>query len=466
MAMTGHTMPESVELLCGLEERPAFLDALIVALQHVLAMFVGIITPPVILGEALKLPAEDTAYLVSTALLVSGIGTILQTRRIGPVGSGLLSVQGTSFAFIPPILAAAGTVMAAGGGVREALGVAFGVSAATAPLIIILSRCVHRVRRLFTPIVTGTVVALIGLTLLQVAATNVGGGLEAKADGSFGSVKNLGLAAIVVVTILVFSCCGSRQLRMLSVIIGLLVGDLIGIAMGGVDFSNMRSVPALAIPMPFRFGLGLRPEAVVPFAFTYVVSSVEAVGDLTATAALSGQTVSGPAFTERLRGGLLADGISSMLGACLGCSPTTTFAQNNGVIQLTGVGSSYVGRFIGGLLVLMGLVPAVGVLVQAMPRAALGGATLIMFGLVAAAGVRILSGAPVSRRTAIIIAVSLGAGLGVSFVPELLSQLPALLRNTLSSGIATGGLCALILDNVVPHAHDIPNNRLGERNNE
>jgi xanthine permease XanP len=153
---------------------------------------------------------------------------------------------------------------------------------------------------------------------------------------------------------------------------------------------------------------------------------------------------------RRLRGGLLADGINSAIGACLGSFPTTTFAQNNGVIQLTGVGSRYVGRYIGALLALLGLIPAVGALVQAMPPAALGGATLIMFGMVAAAGVRILARVAANRRSAIILAVSLGTGLGVTFVPELLGQLPALLRNTLSSGIATGGLCALALNMVLP----------------
>ena len=141
------------------------------------------------------------------------------------------------------------------------------------------------------------------------------------------------------------------------------------------------------------------------------------------------------------------------MGSCLGSFPTSTFAQNNGVIQLTGVGSRHVGRFIGGLLALLGLIPAVGAMVQAMPPAALGGATLIMFGMVAVAGVRILSRVPPTRRSAIILALSLGAGLGVTFVPELLGQLPGLLRNTLSSGIATGGLCALLLNSLLPGEH-------------
>jgi xanthine permease XanP len=418
--LSEHTLPDSSELLFGLDERPALPDTLLVALQHVLAMFVGIITPPLIVGGALKLSAGDTAYLVSMSLFVSGVATFIQTSRFGPVGSGLLSVQGTSFTFISPILAATGAVIAAGGSTRAALGVAFGLSAAGAPLVILLSRFIQYAGRLITPIVTGTVVMLIGLTLLQVGATNVGGGFDAKGNGTFGSLENLGLAALVVIVVLVLSCCRSRHLRMLSVIIGLAAGYLAGIALGRVDFGALHATAAIVVPTPFRFGFGMQAAALIPFAFTYLITAVEAVGDLTATSTLSGQPISGPLFMQRLRGGLLADGINSALGACLGSFPTTTFAQNNGVIQLTGVGSRYVGRYIGALLALLGLIPAVGVLVQAMPPAALGGA------------------------------VSLGTGLGVTFVPELLSQLPALLRNTLSSGIATGGLCALVLNMVLP----------------
>jgi xanthine permease XanP len=448
--MNAHALADPSELLCGLDERPKLPDTLLVALQHVLAMFVGIITPPLIIGGALKLSAADTAYLVSMSLFVSGLGTFIQTSRFGPVGSGLLSVQGTSFTFISPILAATGAVIAAGGSTHAALGVALGLSAAGAPLVMVLSRFIQHAGRLITPIVTGTVVMLIGLTLLQVGATNVGGGFDAKGSGTFGSPANLGLAALVIVVVLILSCCRSRHLRMLSVIIGLAAGYGTAMALGRVDFSALHAAPAVMVPTPFRFGFGMQAAALIPFAFTYLISSVEAIGDLTATSTLSAQPISGPIFMQRLRGGLLADGISSLIGACLGSFPTTTFAQNNGVIQLTGVGSRYVGRYIGAMLALLGLIPAVGAVVQAMPPAVLGGATLIMFGMVAAAGVRILAHVAASRRSAIILAVSLGTGLGVTFVPELLSQLPALLRNTLSSGIATGGLCALLLNTILP----------------
>ena len=206
----------------------------------------------------------------------------------------------------------------------------------------------------------------------------------------------------------------------------------------------------MIVPRPFRYGFRFELSAFVPFVIMYVITVMESIGDLTATSTLTGQPISGPIYFRRLEGGLLADGINSVVGACLNSFPITTFAQNNGVIQLTGVGSRHVGIFIGVMLMVLGLVPAVGVIVQALPPAALGGATLIMFGMVAASGIRILARVSLNRRNSLILALSLGAGLGVTFVPELLQALPPLLKNTLSSGIATGGVSALLLNTVLP----------------
>jgi xanthine permease XanP len=217
-----------------------------------------------------------------------------------------------------------------------------------------------------------------------------------------------------------------------------------------VDLAPLRSASLLTVPIPFRYGIGFDLSAFVPFVLMYVITVMESIGDLTATSALSAQPITGPVYLQRLQGGLLADGINSAVGACLNSFPSTTFAQNNGVIQLTGVGSRYVGAFIGGFLILLGLAPVVGVLVQGLPPAALGGATLIMFGMVATSGIRILSRVTLNRRNSIILAISIGLGLGVTFVPDLLDALPPLLKSTLSSGIAIGGLSALMLNSSLP----------------
>jgi xanthine permease XanP len=378
-------------------------ETFLVALQHVFAVFVGIVTPPLLIAGALKLQGTEAAYLVSMSLFVSGAATILQTSRLGPVGSGLLSIQGTSFTFIAPIISVAGAAMAAGASADRALSVIFGLCMAGA-LVVML----------------------------------------------FGSLQNLGLAGFVLIVILGLNSSRSPRVRMLSVVLGLAAGYAAALALGRLDLTAVRGASLFSLPWPFRFGLSFEASAFPPFLFMYLITVMESIGDLTATSSLTGQPISGPLYFRRLQGGLLADGVNSFVGACLNSFPSTTFAQNNGVIQLTGVASRYVGLFIGGILMLLGLVPAVGALVQALPPSALGGATLILFGMVAASGIRILSQVPMNRRNSVILATSLGLGLGVTFVPQISQALPLLLRNALSSGIATGGMCALLLNIVLP----------------
>ena len=438
------------DLIYGLHDAPPLPKTLLVALQHVFAVFVGMITPPLIIAGALGLGAGDTAYLVSMSLFVSGAATILQTSRLGPIGSGLLSIQGTSFTFIAPVISTAAALIAAGSTAQQALGVVFGLCLAGALTVAVLSRFIHLASAVITPIVTGTVVTLIGLTLIEVGMVNVAGGFGAKGDGTFGSIQNLMLAALVMITIVVFNSTRSPNLRMLSVVIGLAAGYVAAMLLGRVDLGAFNGVALVTVPQPFRFGLGFSWTAFIPFIVMYLITVMESIGDLTATSSLTGQPISGPLYMKRLRGGLLADGLSSAIGASLNSFPSTTFAQNNGVIQLTGVGSRHVGMFVGGMLMVLGLIPAVGVLVQALPPSALGGATLIMFGMVAAAGLRILARVPMNRRNSTILAISLGLGLGVTFVPEMLDKLPALLKSTFSSGIATGGMCALVLNILLP----------------
>jgi xanthine permease XanP len=442
--------PREFELLYGLDDKPPFRETLFVALQHVFAVFVGIITPPLIICNALKLDRSNTVFLVSMSLFVSGLATLLQSRGIGPIGSRLLSIQGTSFVFLGPIISTAGLSMAAGASPRTALGIIFGLCLAGSLVAITLSQCIRHASRIITPLVTGIVVTLIGLTLIQVGIITMGGGFDAQRNGSFGSPLNLALSGTVLITIVILNSSRIPQLRMTSVVLGLALGYLAAFLLGKVDLHGLRELPLITIPFPLHYGLGFNAGAIIPFAFLYLITVIESVGDLTATSSLTNQPITGDIYFRRLRSGVLADGINSLLAAIFNSFPSTTFAQNNGVIQLTGVGSRYVGTFIAVILMALGLFPAVGGLVQALPQAVLGGATIVMFGTVAAAGIRILAGVRMNRRSSIIIAVSLGLGLGVTFVPDILRALPDLLRNTLSSGIATGGICALFLNIVLP----------------
>jgi xanthine permease XanP len=438
------------ELIYGLDDKPPFRETLFVALQHVFAVFVGIITPPLIICNALKLDQPNTVFLVSMSLFVSGLATLLQSRGIGPIGSRLLSIQGTSFVFLGPIISTAGLSLSAGASPRTALGIIFGLCLAGSSVAITLSQCIRLASRIITPLVTGTVVTLIGLTLIQVGITTMGGGFDAQRDGSFGSPLNLALSGIVLTTIVILNCSRIPQLRMTSVVLGLGVGYLAAFLLGKVDLHGLRALPLVTVPFPLHYGLGFNAGAFIPFAFLYLITVIESVGDLTATSSLTNQPITGELYFRRLRSGILADGINSLLAALFNSFPSTTFAQNNGVIQLTGVGSRYVGTFIALMLMALGLFPVVGGLVQALPQAVLGGATIVMFGTVAVAGIRILAGVRMNRRASIIIAVSIGLGLGVTFAPDILRFLPDLLRHTLSSGIATGGMCALLLNTVLP----------------
>jgi xanthine permease XanP len=438
------------DLIYGLEDRPPLRLSLLVALQHVLAVFVGIVTPPLLITRALHLSESDGIFLVSMALLVSGIGTVLQTQRLGPIGSGLLSVQGTSFVFLGPIISLATSLIAAGSSPEHSLGVVFGVCLAGSLIPIIIGPFIRVAAKIITPLVTGVVVTLIGLTLVEVGITSFGGGFEAKHNGTFGSAENLGLAALVIALIVALNNSRREWVRMTSVVAGLAGGFVVALVAGKAALTDPHSLPWLALPAPLHYGLGFHFTALVPFMFLYVITAIESIGDITATSALSGEPIAGPTYFKRLRGGVMADGVSSFIAALFNSFPSTTFAQNNGVIQLTGVGSRHIGTLVGGLLIVLGLFPVVGDFVEAIPPAVLGGATLIMFGTVAVAGIKILSGVRMDRRSSTIAAVSLGLGLGVTFVPETLGAMPAVIRDLFSSGIATGGMCALLLNALLP----------------
>lgn len=440
----------SADLIYGLEDRPPVGEAILVALQHVLASFVGIITPPLIISGALGLDPVDTGYIISMSLFVSGIATFIQCRRIGPVGSGLLSLQGTSFAFLGPIIGVGTATIAGGAAPTEALSLIFGLCFFGAFVEIFLSRFLHLAQKIITPVVSGTVVMIIGLSLIKTGIISLGGGVIAQQNETFGSYQNLGLGGLVMLVIILMNVTGNRYLRMAAIAIGLIVGYIVAAFMGLVNFSALSSLPIIRFPLPFRYGMSFNFAAFVPFILLYLITAIETIGDLTATSAVSRQPVKGGVYVRRIKGGVLGDGVNSLIAAIFNTFPNTTFSQNNGVIQMTGVGSRYVGYFVAGIFALLGLFPIVGGLFQTLPQPVLGGGTIIMFGAIAVAGINIVSSAPLNRRSLIIVAVSLALGLGVVYVPDLMADKPPLLKNIFSSGISTGGLCAIVLNWLLP----------------
>ncbi len=431
-------------LIYGLNDRPPLKDTFFAALQHLLAIFVAIITPPLIIAGAMKLDLETTGSLVSMSLFASGISTFIQCRRVGPIGCGLLCVQGTSFSFIGPIIAA-GNIL----GGTAGLSTIFGATIAGSFVEMIVSRILKYTRKIITPLVSGIVVTLIGMSLIKVGITACGGGEMAKADGTFGAFQHVGLAALVLVLIILFNRSSNRYLRMSSIVIGLAVGYAVAWAMGLVNFSTVNDFGGFNIPVPFRYGISFDISSIIALGLVYLITAIEAYGDITANSLISGEPVEGEKFVRRASGGILADGFNSMLAGVFNSFPNSIFAQNNGMIQLTGVASRYVGYFIAGMLVLLGLFPAVGLVFSLMPEPVLGGATLLMFGTVAAAGIRIISSQKINRKATLVMALSFSFGLSVELVPDILCQLPETLRNIFSSGITTGGLTAILANALI-----------------
>ncbi|RMO72285.1 hypothetical protein ALQ35_04302 [Pseudomonas fluorescens] len=240
--------------------------------------------------------------------------------------------------------------------------------------------------------------------------------------------------------------------RLSAIIIGLALGSLAAWFSGKLVPQALPDLPLVSLPIPFRFGFNFDWSAFLPIALIYLISSIETVGDLTANCMIARQPISGPSYISRLKGGVLGDGVSCMIAATFSAFPNTTFAQNNGVIQLTGVASRYVGLYIGVVLCCLGLFPLIGAVLQQIPKPVLGGATLVMFGSVAAAGVRILAQAPLDRRSMLIIATSFGVGLGIAAQPNLLHLMPPLVQNLFDSAITSGGLTAIVLCLLLPEA--------------
>ena len=443
-------MEKSKELIYGLNDRPPLRETVFAALQHLLAIFVAIITPPLIISSALKFDLATTGYLVSMSLFVSGLATLIQCRRFGPIGAGLLCIQGTSFSFISPIIGA-GMLGMVNHKMNVELGLSYIFSACLVASVVemVVSRLLPYTRKIITPLVSGIVVTLIGMCLIKAGISSCGGGQMAIDNHTFGSMRYLGLALLVLVSIIFFNRSSNRFLRMASIVLGLLIGCVAAYALKMIDFSTLKGSGGIIIPTIFKYGFRLDLGAVIGLGLIYLVTAVEAYGDITANSLISGEPVEGPVFLKRAQGGVLADGFNSLLAAVFNSFPNSIFAQNNGMIQLTGVASRYVGYFIAGALVLLGLFPVVGRVFSLIPAPVLGGATLLMFGTVAAAGIRIIASTEITRKAVLVMAISFAMGLSVELVPNILDKMPAMIKTIFSSGITTGGLTAIIANALI-----------------
>jgi NCS2 family nucleobase:cation symporter-2 len=345
--------------------------------------------------------------------------------------------MGTSFTFV---------------GVSIAIGFEYGVegilgSALVASLVMIIgSFFMPIIRKFFPPIVTGTVVTLIGLSLVPVAIDWFAGGQVGQDD--YASLSNLAIGLLVLATVVTLSIFGKGILSAAAVVIGMLVGYLVCLALGVIDFKPVQSSPLFALPSPFHFGLSFPISGIVGMSIAYLVTIVESTGDFLALSNVTKTKLTG----KKLSSGILCDGLGSALASVFSTTPFSSFSQNVGIVGMTGVASRYVVAITGAMLVLAGLFPVLGAMIVSIPLPVLGGAGLVMFAMIITAGVNILSTTQHTKRNGMIIAVSIATGMAVTVRPELLSHLPEFIKVILASGITTGSIIALLLNVILPNA--------------
>ncbi|MEU6052849.1 nucleobase:cation symporter-2 family protein [Streptomyces xanthochromogenes] len=408
------------------------------ALQHIAAMYAGVVTPPLIIGQAVGLDTAGQTRLIAASLLIAGLATVLQTIGLANfAGNRLPFVNAASSAGIAPMLAIAET--SAKGHQLPAI---YGAVMVAGVFCLLVGPFFGRLLRFFPPLVTGVVITLIGVTLMPVPVSWAQGGDKTATD--FGSMKNLALAAFTLVVILLFQRFGRGFLRQVALLLGLLIGTLAAVPFGMADFAAMKSAPVAALPTPFSFGAPeFHPAAVLSLCIVMLVLMTESSAGMLAIGEICERRTDGRTIARGLR----TDGIATLLGPVFGGFPTSAFAQNVGVVSLTRVRSRYVVAVAGCALLVLGAFPVLGAVVSLVPMPVLGGAGIVLFGSIAVSGIRTLSEAGLDDSSNIIlVAVALGAGIIPLAAPTFYAGFPAWAQTVLGSGISAGALTAVLLN--------------------
>ncbi|MYX33685.1 MULTISPECIES: nucleobase:cation symporter-2 family protein [unclassified Streptomyces] len=406
-------------------------------LQHVLAMYAGAVAVPLIVGGALKLPPADLAYLITADLLVCGIATLLQCVGWWRFGVRLPIMQGCTFAAVAPMV-----LIGQDGG----LPAIYGAVIASGVAMVLLAPVFGRLLRFFPPLVTGTVILVIGLSLLPVAGNWAAGGAG---SADFGAPRNIGLAAAVLVAVLLVQRFAPPAVARIAVLAGIVLGTLAAVPLGFTDFGAVGDADWVGISTPFHFGTpDFQGAAIASMLVVALVTMTETTGDIIAVGELTGRHVE----PRRLADGLRADGVSTVLGGVFNTFPYTAYAQNVGLVGMTRVRSRWVVATAGGILVLLGLLPKLGAVVAAIPAPVLGGAGLVMFGTVAASGVRTLSTVDFhGNGNLTVVAVSVAVGLLPVGVPNVYDAFPDWFQTVMDSGISAGCITAIALNLLFNH---------------
>lgn len=422
-----------VNLIYGVDDDLDLPKKVLFGLQHIFAAFGGIIVVPLVIATSLGFDSKVTTALISASILGSGLATIIQAKGVGKVGARVACIMGTDFTFVSPAISV-GSVLGLPG--------IIGATILGSLFEVILSFFIKPLMKFFPPLVTGTVVALIGLTLLPVSIDWAAGGAG---SANYASLENLAVAMFVLVITLLLNNYGKGMISSASILIGIVVGYIVCIPLGLVDFTPVKEASWLSFPKILEFGVTFDAKAVMAFIPAYFVATIGTVGCLKAI----GETSNINIGDKRVAAGVLSDGVGSALGGLVGSCPNTSFSQNIGIISLTKVASRHVAVMAGILLVILGFLPKVAAIITGIPNPVLGGVGIMMFGTVAAAGIRTLSNIKLTERNLLIIAISMGLGLGVTFRPDVIHNLPEAIRMIFSSGISTGTIAALILNAVL-----------------
>jgi xanthine permease len=401
----------------------------VLGFQHVLAMYAGAVAVPLILADAIGLSEEQLVYLINADLFTCGVATLIQTVGFWKIGFRLPIIQGVTFAAVTPMI-----LIGQSGGLTAIYGSVIVAGIVT----FLLSPYFSRLLRFFPPVVTGSIITIIGVSLLPVAVTWAGGGDPSAED--FGSPGNIALAFAVLLIILIIYRFFGGFISRIAVLLGLILGTIIATIVEVTDFGGVGEAAALGITTPFFFGLPT-------FQFAAILSMILAMVETTGNAVAVGEIVERPIREEDLSAGLRADGLSTALGGVLNSFPYTAYAQNVGLVRLTGVRSRWVVAAAGGFLILLGLFPKLAAVVAAIPLPVLGGAGFALFGTVAATGVRTLARVDFERNAnVIIVAVSLAVGIIPVAAPDFYSGFPPGVQIVLNSGITAGSIAAIVLN--------------------
>ncbi|MBC5996886.1 purine permease [Romboutsia ilealis] len=430
-----------------LEGRVALSKAIPLGIQHVLAMFLGNISPLIIISGMLQMPIETKTMLIQNSMFIAGIATLIQLYPVFKVGAGLPIVMGTSSGFI-------GTAKAIGA--QYGYGSILGAALVGSIIEMFLGFFIKPLKKLFPPIVTSLVVVSIGLSLLPVGIKYFGGGAGAS---DFGSWQHLLLGTTVIISILILKQF-KGFLGESSILIGIIIGYILSITLGMVDFTQVKEAAWISLPKPFAVGLEFNIEAIIAMTIMFIATTVETIGDISA---IANGGLDREATDSELSGGVVADGVASFIGSIFGILPNTSFSQNVGLVAVTKVVNKFVIMTGAIFLILCGFCPKLSAVFSVMPQSVLGGAAVIMFAMIFVSGLQSLARERIDGRNGLIIALAIGIGVGIGNVPEVLDQMPTWVSNIFAqNGIIMTFVIATILNLILPK--DIEEVKVSEKN--